>query len=75
MYVFGDSFATPGLCVDPKDSFWGLLAQDLNVKEIINYSHSGIGTSTNLHWMMTALHTIMNFQENILRGVKVILTN
>jgi hypothetical protein len=22
MYVFEDSFTTPELCVDPKDSFW-----------------------------------------------------
>ena len=41
LYVFGDSYSTPGFCVDPKDSWWGLMAQDLQVGEVENYSWPG----------------------------------
>lgn len=37
LYVFGDSFSTPYVCVDPADSFWGLAAKDLMVDEIYSY--------------------------------------
>lgn len=40
LWVFGDSFTTPNICVDPKDSFWGLTATGMNVSEIINCSRS-----------------------------------
>lgn len=32
LYIFGDSYSTPGFCVAPRDSFWGLLARDLGSK-------------------------------------------
>ena len=38
LYVFGDSFSTPNYFVNPKESFWGLLADYANVNTIINYS-------------------------------------
>ena len=38
LWVFGDSFTTPGICVEPKDSFWGLLALRLNISAINNCS-------------------------------------
>jgi hypothetical protein len=41
LYVFGDSFATPYICVDPKNSFWGLAATDINVSEIYCYCWPG----------------------------------
>lgn len=43
LYVFGDSYSTPGFCVDPRDSWWGLLAKDLanNIEGIDNYSWPG----------------------------------
>jgi len=41
LWVLGDSFTTPGYCVEPKDSFWGLTAQHLNVKQIMNCSWVG----------------------------------
>ena len=40
LYVFGDSYSTPGCCVDPKDSWWGLMAQKLDVP-VVNYSWPG----------------------------------
>lgn len=43
LYIFGDSYSTPGFCVDPCDSWWGLLAKDLanNIEGIDNYSWPG----------------------------------
>lgn len=36
--MFGDSYTTPGNCVDPADSFWGLLAKTANIPITINCS-------------------------------------
>lgn len=43
LWVFGDSYSTPNFCVAPKDSWWGLLADDLGTKisEVNNYSWAG----------------------------------
>jgi hypothetical protein len=49
LYVFGDSYSTPYFCVDPQDSFWGLLATDLKVDRILNYSHSGYALDQIIH--------------------------
>lgn len=49
LYVFGDSFSTPNFCVAPADSFWGLLAKDLQVDNIVNYSHSGFSLDQIIH--------------------------
>jgi len=38
LYVFGDSYSTPHLCVAPKDSFWGLTASYLQMSGIVNAS-------------------------------------
>jgi hypothetical protein len=38
LWVFGDSYTTPGVCVEPEDSFWGLTATSLNIDTIINCS-------------------------------------
>jgi len=38
LWVFGDSFTTPNFYVNPCDSFWGLSANQLNAKNIINCS-------------------------------------
>jgi len=38
LWVFGDSFSTPGECVDPSDSFWMLVGRLLGVDKIYNYS-------------------------------------
>jgi hypothetical protein len=41
LYVFGDSYTTPYVCVDPQDSFWGLAGKHLGVEQIINVSQPG----------------------------------
>tara|TARA_R110002167_G_scaffold117782_1_gene293950 strand:+ start:5 stop:694 length:690 start_codon:yes stop_codon:yes gene_type:complete len=40
LYVFGDSYSTPDFCVDPKDSWWGLLAKEHDLP-VSNYSWPG----------------------------------
>lgn len=52
LIVLGDSYSTPYVCVDPKDSFWGLAAKDLQVENIINYSHSGFAFDLILHVLL-----------------------
>jgi hypothetical protein len=49
LYVFGDSFTTPNFCVQPQDSYWGLLSKDLAVTSTINYSHSGFSFDQIIH--------------------------
>ena len=43
LYVFGDSYSTPGFSVDPRNSWWGLMANDLkkNIEGTDNYSWPG----------------------------------
>lgn len=41
LIVYGDSYSTPGFCVDPQDSWWGLMAQALRVDSVENYSWPG----------------------------------
>ena len=38
--MFGDSYSTPDFCVDPKDSWWGLLAKEHDLP-VSNYSWPG----------------------------------
>ncbi len=54
LYVFGDSYSTPGFCVDPKDSWWGLLAKDLenNISQVKNYSWPGNNIDSIGHVML-----------------------
>lgn len=52
LWVFGDSYTTPGICVDPVDSFWGLAAKALNVNSIVNCSRSGNSFTTVQHLLV-----------------------
>lgn len=38
LWIFGDSYSTPGVCVCPTDSFWMYTARELTVDKIYNYS-------------------------------------
>lgn len=38
LFVIGDSYTTPYVCVNPADSFWGLCANYVAVNKIINVS-------------------------------------
>lgn len=52
LYVFGDSYSTPHIKVEPKDSFWGLAANDLAVDTIYNFSFSGNCLDNILHVLL-----------------------
>ena len=52
LHVFGDSYTSPGYCVDPSDSFWGLAGQTLEVDKIQNYSHPGFSLDHVLHILL-----------------------
>lgn len=38
LWVFGDSYSAPNVCVRPQDSFWGLLATHADISTVINCS-------------------------------------
>lgn len=59
--VFGDSYTTPNFCVAPADSFWGLIAQTLNVATIDNYSHPGFSLD---HIVHIILNEDFNFEQD-----------
>lgn len=60
LWVFGDSYTTPNVCVSPMDSFWGLTATTLGIDTIINCSrpvnsftsvqHLIVGMSQQIAW-------------------------
>jgi len=43
LHIFGDSYSTPGYYVEPRDSWWGLVAHDLQnqIDEVVNWSWPG----------------------------------
>jgi hypothetical protein len=49
VYVFGDSYSTPKFCVDIEDSFWHLVADEVNATTIHNYSNSGNSLESIIH--------------------------
>ena len=54
LFIYGDSYSTPGFCVDPKDSWWGLIAQDLQVGSIENYSWPGNNVDSISHLIVAS---------------------
>ena len=61
LHIFGDSYSTPNFCVKPEESFWGLMARNLQTDSIINYSHSGFSYSQIVHLLLNEQY---NFQED-----------
>ena len=53
LWVFGDSYSTPGFCVDPADSFWMKVAQELNVDQVYNYSWPGNSIDSVAHTLIS----------------------
>jgi hypothetical protein len=41
LYVDGDSYSQPGVCVDPPLSYWSLFGKHINADKIVNYAYSG----------------------------------
>jgi hypothetical protein len=51
--VFGDSYSTPGICVEPQDSFWMLTAQYLGANCVYNYSRPGNSFDAVVHALIS----------------------
>ncbi len=63
LWVFGDSYTTPNVCVAPQESFWGLTATHLNVNEIVNCSWTGNSFTSVCH-MLVGMQTAYNFDKD-----------
>ena len=57
LHIFGDSYSTPGFCVEPCDSFWGLLANDLgnNIDAVENWSWPGNNIDSIGHTIVSSI--------------------
>lgn len=49
LYIFGDSYSAPDFCVEPKDSWWGIMARELPIDTIENYSWPGNNVDSIAH--------------------------
>lgn len=69
LWVFGDSYSTPGFCVDPADSFWGLLAKYAGIKYINNCSRPTNSFDTVCHLLITLNDKIDWSDDLVIIGV------
>lgn len=69
LWVFGDSYVTPGFCVDPKDSFWGLLAQAEYIPTINNCARISNSFDTVCHLLVSLSNSIDWKNDLILIGI------
>jgi len=56
LWVFGDSYTTPDVCVTPKESFWGLVAGNCNISTVVNCSRS-------VNSFDSVIHMLVSMQE------------
>lgn len=68
LFVFGDSYSTPDFHVKPKDSFWGLAAQDLQAAEVINYSWCGNNLDSIAHVIVNMINEFKS-DDRLIIGV------
>lgn len=66
LWVFGDSYSSPGICVDPQDSFWGLTAQQAGIGTIKNCSRP-------INSFDSVCHLLISMQEHIDWGNDLVL--
>jgi hypothetical protein len=63
--MFGDSYSTPGYCVQPIDSFWGLATVFLRAKSVENYSWPGNSFDSICH-MLISLQLQIDWKNDFL---------
>ena len=51
--MFGDSYSTPGLCVEPEHSFWMTTARYLGARNVYNYSWPGNSLDSVIHTLIS----------------------
>ena len=67
--MLGDSYSTPGYCVSPVDSFWGLAASHLEVETVLNYSWPGNNLDSIVHILISEQNKIDWAQDFLLIGI------
>lgn len=68
LYIFGDSYSTPEFCVDVKDSWWGLMSQNLDIDGIENFSWPGNNIDSIAH-IIVANSNLFNHDDYLVIGV------
>lgn len=53
LWVFGDSYTTPNFCVSPAESFWGITANTIGVKSVINCSWPANSFDSIMHMVVS----------------------
>jgi hypothetical protein len=51
--MYGDSYSTPHYCVEPEDSFWGLVSTELDAESVINCSWPGNSFDSISHMLIS----------------------
>lgn len=64
LWVFGDSYTTPNVCVDPKNSFWGLTATALGVTTVINGSRP-VNSFDSVCQLLVGMQQEINWQQDL----------
>jgi hypothetical protein len=64
LWVFGDSYTTPEVCVTPKDSFWGLTAIHCNIPTIINCSRPG-NSFDSVNHILVSMQQQFNWDQDL----------
>lgn len=63
LWVFGDSYTTPGVCVEPQDSFWGTTGA-MAATSIVNCSWPGSTFTSVLH-MLINMQSQFNWKNDL----------
>ncbi len=65
LWVFGDSYTTPNVCVAPNESFWGLTANELDIKTVINFSRP-VNSFDSVCQLVVGLQQQINWKTDLL---------
>ena len=69
LWVFGDSYTTPDMCVSPANSFWGLTASYAGIKTINNCSRPTNSPDTVYHLLITMSNQIDWANDLVIIGI------
>ena len=63
--MFGDSYTTPDVCVEPKESFWGLVGAQIGADTIMNLSRPVNSFDTVCH-LLISMQNQYDWQQDLL---------
>lgn len=64
LWVFGDSYTTPNVCVSPEKSFWGLTAVKLEIPAIVNCSRE-VNSWTTVQHLLVVLQPEIDWKNDL----------